>query len=443
MNPFAYLLELFNKRDPEIEHRIESGIAAHRKGLARLTLRDASGRPATNVHVQVRLNRHEFLFGANIFMLGGYGAEENNRAYEAAFVKVFNSAVAPFYWSDLEPTEGELRFTADSRRIQRRPPPDVVLDFCDRHRLTPKGHCLVWHQWYPDWLPDDPREVMRRIVRRMERIAERYGNRVKYWDVVNESLERYHPHFAPRKINLPRDYTFASYQEAARLFPRDARLLINEATPFSWIHFLAEHSALYMQVQNLLLRGARIDGIGLQYHTFFYNENGLTCDVNDFVKQRDAYLNPRLLLNVMDNLGELGLPLHISEITLPAYADVAGSEQFQADLLRELYRLWFSHPNTEAIYWWNLADGGAHGREGELRGGLMTENLMPKPAYRVLDELIHKEWNTSLETHGGPEISFNGFFGDYRITTKYAGVRKEHDVHLGKNGASDFALTVQ
>ena len=208
----------------------------------------------------------------------------------------------PFYWSDLQPQEDEYRFTANSRRIPRRPPPDVVFDFCDKHNLKTKGHCLVWHQWYPQWLAHDPQKVMQCIIKRMQEIADRYGDRVDYWDVVNEAMERYLPNFLDREIYLPRDYLFQAFTEASKIFPESAQLFINEATRFSWVDFLSENSPLYLQIQNLLLRGSRIDGIGLQYHTFFYNNNGLSSDIKDLVQNRDEYLNPHRLFAVMDNL---------------------------------------------------------------------------------------------------------------------------------------------
>ena len=51
-----------------------------------------------------------FLHGANIFMLDEFENEEKNEKYKAAFKDVFNEATLPFYWSDLEPVEGQASF---------------------------------------------------------------------------------------------------------------------------------------------------------------------------------------------------------------------------------------------------------------------------------------------------------------------------------------------
>jgi hypothetical protein len=84
-------------------------------------------------------------------------------------------------------------------------------------------------------------------------------------------------------------------------------------------------------------------------------------------------------------------------------------------MVRDFYTLAFSHPGVEAIVWWSVTDQGA------WRGtpaGLVDENMAPKPAYRVLDQLLNHEWRTSkeVETDEHGRISFRGFNGFYSVT---------------------------
>lgn len=434
----GYLLEHFLRRDPVVESRIADGIENHRKGGAKIRFVDASGRPASGVRVQVRQVRHDFLFGANIFQLEGFATEKENRAYEQAFLNLFNTAVVPFYWLDLEPEPGKLRFDADSPPIHRRPPPDLVLDFCKQHQLLAKGHCLTWHQWLPTWLNSFPGETDITMRKRIRQIGARYGHQIPIWDVVNEPMEKY---LFPKVTVFADDYAEASLKETAKAFPKDTSLFVNEATTFSWREFQDHTTPFHLFLENLRLKGCKIDGIGLQYHLFFYNENGLTTTVADLVKNRDLYLDPARLLAVLDLYGKHGLPVHISEITLPTYPDLAGAEQFQADLLRELYRLWFSHPSVEAIYWWNLNDGNANADEGKLRGGLLDTHLNKKPSYETLNRLIHEEWTTAFQLTANAECSFRGFYGDYEIVTEYAGQRIVHQVGLHRGSDNEFCLS--
>jgi hypothetical protein len=57
-----------------------------------------------------------------------------------------------------------------------------------------------------------------------------------------------------------------------------------------------------------------------------------------------------------------------------------------------MYRLLFSHPNVDAICWWNLVDGDWGGNPG----GLVRRNLTPKPSYDVIRQLIHEEWDSTM-----------------------------------------------
>ena len=74
-------------------------------------------------------------------------------------------------------------------------------------------------------------------------------------------------------------------------------------------------------------------------------------------------------------------------------------------MMKNLYRLWFSHPAVGSIVWWNLADGFAfrhpsdpNRNENAYGGGLLRHDLSAKPAYDVLDRPINTEWHTEEKT---------------------------------------------
>jgi GH35 family endo-1,4-beta-xylanase len=427
------LLEGFDKKDPATERRINEGIENNRKGDAVLRLFDTEGHLISDAKYSLKLVRHHFLFGANAFMLGGYGTEAENAAYETAFTEVFNSAVVPFFWSDLEPEPGLLRFGVDSPKIARRPPPDEVLDFCKKYTLTPKGHCLVWHQFMPDWLPSDPEQVMSLIYKRLDEISEAYGDQIEFWDLVNEPMEKF---MSPNKDRLPEDYVFRAFKHATDVFPESSRLILNEATVFSWREFHGETTGLDLLVRNLQLRGARVGGLGMQYHYFFYDENGMVFDSATLLKSGQHLLDPDHLLKVLDGYGRMGIPLNVSEITIPAYDDVEDGEWLQARLTEELYRVWFSHPDVNAINWWNLADGNAHANEGRLKAGLLRDDLSAKPSYEAIRRLVKEEWTTRLEGAFEHELSFRGFYGDYALEVEFEGTVESHSFQLLPDGAS-------
>ncbi len=405
---------------PEVQQRIQMGIETNRMGWLTLNFVDAQGKPLNHVQVDLKQITHDFKFGSDIFYLNGSSSPEINRRYKEAFVSLFNFATAPFYWSDLEPKPGVLRFGINSPFVARRPPPDAVVAFCKKHGIAIKGHNLIWHAWYPKWLPKNQAQVTELMRERFRQIASRYGKSIRYWDVVNEPLHR------PINVILPKDYVYTAMQEAGRDFPADDTLMVNETTSL-WTDFHWEESPFYLLVQSLLLRKARIDALGLQFHIFSWQK------YKDLLA--GTFMTPEQLFRVIDQYSRLGLPLLISEITIPTLSTPQGEEE-QATVVRNLYRLWFSCRNMEAITWWNLADGTAYPRENRWKGGLLHKDMSPKPSFHVLYDLIHKQWSTSVQRNSGnsSEMMIHGFYGEFSLTASHAGKTVTETIHLRKTG---------
>jgi GH35 family endo-1,4-beta-xylanase len=431
------LLRCFEEQRVQTERRIEGDIQRYRKAFAKIRVVNSDGKPVENVKVRVNQRTHDFKFGCNIFMLEQFPDEEHNQAYREEFKKLFNYAIVPFYWSDFEPVDGEPRFGENPVDIYRRPAPEKVLKYCADNNIGVKGHPLFWHHFLPDWLVKDQDEAFFRVERRIREIAQVYKDRIRDWDVVNESLSR--P--SHQKDNrLPHDYVRRVFDLANRYFPGN-RLFINETTEYSWqSHFLWEMSAYYMQIENMLMKNSKIDAVGLQYHLF------RTPEVLE--KEADILLNPACLFDVMDTYGKFNRPLHISEVTIPAYGLTDENKEIQAQLTEWLYKIWFSHPSMESIVWWNLVDGTAAyaplgSAEGEnyYGGGLLNYDMSKKPVYHVLDRLIHKEWHTELEFSQN-EFIFNGFFGEYDVEIHLDGQKILQKIHLSKEGNREFTLKV-
>lgn len=409
-------------QDPAITQRIDAGIAANRMGWATLHFVDAAGKPVSNVRANIIQTSHQFLFGANLFMLGGFASDQDNRRYEEMLAGIFNYGTAPFYWKTLEPQPGVLRFGIDSPKVSRRPPPDAAVDFAKRSGITLKGHPLVWDnaQWsYPDWAPRDPVEIDRLLRIRIEQIADRYRDKFRVWDVVNEVFNRKRFLDYP----MPKDFVFRAFQIAAKVFPLDAQLTLNEASGV-WSDFQDETSPFYLLVQNLRLRGARVDTIGMQLH--FFKE-----DLYRRTLMGEA-MRPGDMLRVLDRYSDFGLPIHITEITIPTLPKTPEGEAAQAAVARNFYRLWFSHPAVSAVTWWNLVDDTAAPGEDKWLGGLLHRDFTPKPSYQALKKLIQEEWCTRLEreSNASSEIRFQGFYGKYSASV----------VHDGKSRTIEFTI---
>ena len=426
--------------DQEVDFRISSGIEANRKGFANLELKDADGQPVERAQIVFRQLNHEYRFGCNAFMLEQFPEAEQNARYEEQFADLFNLAVVPFYWSDLEPEDGKLRFAKDSPNIYRRPPPDSVLDFCERHGVTPKGHLLCWHAFVPECVPADRRQLGIRLERRIREIAERYAGKINVWDVTNEALQ-WNPAYG---ATMPESHVEAAFRMAEKYFPESTELLYNDGPFVSWDSYHGDYTPLYMLTRHLLQLGLPVRGLGLQYHMF-----GQPARMPAWNGQ---FCNQRLILANLDQYAKLGVPLNVSEITITAHRDLGDGDTFQELVAEKLYRLWFSHAATNGIIWWNLIDGtaayapmGSEEGENQYRGGLLNFDFSPKPAFKALRRLIKEEWTSSgtLSYEAEKANQFHGFYGTYEVTVKTDAVTSVHRVDLGKNAANSFGLTVK
>ena len=129
---------------------------------------------------------------------------------------------------------------------------------------------------------------------------------------------------------------------------------------------------------------------------------------------------------------ESGVPICLSEITITSPTTDHRGQMIQAIIAQDLYRLWFSIKDMKAITWWNVVDDcGAPGEPSV--SGLFTRDMQPKMAYFALNNLINKEWRTSLKLKAGKDgtVKFRGFRGKYRITyTNVQGEEKTVEYHV-------------
>ncbi len=414
------IVKRFDSFGEYLEPKLDRDIEEHRKGQFVLCFRNEAGELLQDVSVKIRQVSHEFRFGCSLFHLEQFPDEERNAVYKAKFKELFNYAVVPFYWDTLEPQEGKPRFEKDSAVISRRPPIDTIMDFCDENNIRTKGHCLVYNSFQPDWLPEHNRDIKIKLDRRLRAIADRYGDRFPDFDVINEMLTIYKNCYKGNKVrNLQitdeRDHESWSFDVCRRYFPH-SRLFWNEGINESFgEHYRGYRSFYYMTLEKMLTAGVPIQGIGMQYHAY---------------RLREDFCNPLRLLDVFDCYGEFGLPIHVSEVSIPSFSNDPSDEMWQAELTKRLFKLWFGRKHCDAIVWWNLADKTAYGTENQYHAGLLREDCSEKPAYRVLKHLIGEEWNTSLERTVSEPFRFSGFYGAYDLEILHKGKKTTRRIDL-------------
>ena len=421
--------------DEETDFKIKYGTEMYRKGFCRLGLVAPDGTLVQKAQVRVKLKKHAFRFGCNAFMLDQFPEKEQNEKYEEVFASLFNEAVIPFYWSDLEPEDGKCRYEAGSTPIYRRPPPDQVLAFCRRNNITPKGHPLCWHSYIPGWTPNDPEQFMRRLQRRLRELSARYGDEIFLWDCVNEA-QAHQPLLHQR---LSHDYVERVFHMADTFFPA-ARLIYNDNN--HWWDYLGDYSPVYLLVQRLLDKGCRVGGLGLQYHMM----------AKYMGAPSDKFMNPRLIYGVLDQYARLQIPVNFSEVSVISRRDLGNGDLFQELVTERLYRIWFSHPAVEGVTWWNLVDGtaayapmGSEEGENSLRAGLVNYDFSEKPAFKVLKRLIKEEWqtDTTFDYVLYEKNMFHGFYGDYTVEVKTDAGVFTGDFHFPKSPAEDIPVRLK
>lgn len=434
------VLELFEEQKEFMEERINSGIEQYRKGYANILVKDSEGNPIPNVKITVNQKSHEFKFGANLFMLDELETEEKNEAYKKYFADTFNMATLPFYWDATEPEKGHTRYDKNSVKLYRRPPIDLCIEFCEKHGIEPREHGLAYEHFFPEWLYNaSVFELKKAYENRCKEISERYKDKIRTIEVTNEMEEE---NGRTAFYDEP-DFVEWCFKCAEKYFPAN-QLVINDWTVLPWGDKCRVTDKYYSYIEANILKGARIDAIGMQYHMFYKLED-------EYQSTRPFY-NPEKLYNHMDLYSKFGKPLQVTEVTIPAYSNSEEDEALQAEIVEKLYSIWFSHPNMEQIMYWNLVDGyAAYAPQGDMTagenyyyGGLIRFDMTPKPAYNVLKNLIHKKWHTNETVLTGENgmASFKGFYGTYDVEIEIDGNKTVKEINLAKKNKNNFEIQI-
>lgn len=479
--------------NPEVQAKIDADIDANRKADAVLELNVPAG-----TEVSIEQISHDFIFGAHIFNYNQLGTHERNEKYKALYGTLFNSATIAFYWKAFEMEPGRCRFTPeywDSEEFWnncpdpknqphwRRPASDEIVSFCESKGIRLHGHTLIWgnRTWqHPHWiiedlmtpeekakmdswvyekvtpannkaveiyndaykaltneelsaaLPEYTKTVNELFEKRITNIAKYYGGRLDSWDVVNESscdFKLMNPGAKLIKSNygiMPADYTYKAMMTAKEAFPDDVKLNINDYNM---------GQGYLDQVKDLVARGAKIDIMGAQMHLF----NPQQCAD---IAQGAEIQTPTQVYTWANLLGQAGIPIHLSEITITSPGDDLHGRQIQAIIAQNLYRLWFSIKPMMGITWWNVVDDcGAPGEPSV--SGLFDRDMKPKASYFALNNLINNEWKTKMDVKVGKKgvIHFRGFRGLYKVTWQDADgnlVTKEFYLKNDGDGLMNF-----
>lgn len=258
-------------------------------------------------------------------------------------------------------------------------------------------------------------EMEKASDRRMEQIAQHYANSVDSWDVVNESATD----FASGALQdeqkvcmshnygvMPGNYVYKTFKKAEELFPKSVKFSISD-------YFTGKKYC--KQILYLISKGCKIDMVGIQRHLWNMDQMKKIANGDEV-----ANWSIKSQREILDRLDAIGLPIHISEVTVLPTERTPKGFKAQAAILRNYYKLWFSYKNAAAITYWRTIDNPekyVRDRDEPYFAGVLYPDATKKPAYFALDDLINGEWKTRLELKPDKNglVKFRGFKGEYKI----------------------------
>ena len=354
-------------------------IDKHRKADVSISVIDDTGKPVSGVAVAVEQKRHAFLFGCNFFQFGRFQTSADEEAYRGQFADLFNYATLGFYWPSYENRKDQ----PNHQYAQ------AVAEWCQGHGITTKGHPLAWNYFEPRWLPDDLAEVKRLQLARISDCVTRFRGLIDIWDVVNEATHFERGELVKRAPKLTKmwqetgrvEFVDQCFKEARGANP-EATLLIND--------YRVDPAYADLIKKMTEKAGERpYNVIGIQSH------------------MHDGVWTNQKIWEVCERFTPFDVPLHFTELTVVSGAagwerrkagqtwdSTPEGEKSQADEVRRIYTMLFSHPSVTAITWWDFADRNAW--QG-APAGLIGKDLQPKPAYKVLHDLAKNQWWTKLQ----------------------------------------------
>jgi endo-1,4-beta-xylanase len=414
----------------------EERIEKYRKGTMELQLLDADGAPLpSGISLKIEQTKHAFYFGGSITSLRGNISDELVEQILDRFAEIFNYATAPFYWSGYEHKEGSPGL---SPKIQE------IVDWCKAKGMTVKGHPIVWHQTVPNWLESKPDEEVDRLIRaRVANIIAQHPD-MDHWDVINEAVAADAPH------NQSAVGRWITRQGSAGKATEIVLDIASKQNPdkFYLVNCYTTGDKYREQLQYLTGRQAEFDAIGIQSH----------WHTSEWLEDKTW--------EIIEQFAKFGKPIHFTEATilsgeikpwsevqkyqdgpgkgavLPDWPSTAEGEAHQAQRVADFYTLLFSHPQVEAIVWWNICDYNAWRK---APAGLLDKDAEPKPAYNKLHDLIKNKWWTKAETatDASGAAKIRGFYGDYRVSAELNGKTLAAEFSIGKSPGTLERISVR
>ena len=373
--------------------KLNQQIEIHRKSEFEIQFFLPNGQPIQNADVELKLKHHHFLFGTAVT---GNPADPKDQWYFDFIQQNFNAVVDEngMKWYSVEKEKNKINHTHA----------DQLVSWASKQNIAIRGHCLFWdrEKFVQPWINDLSNEELKaRMETHIVRMCERYRGTVICWDVNNEMLDG--GYYSKR---LGDDIRVWMFKRAHELDPQ-ATLFVNE---FSILGNTEKTERFIQLIKTLQDAGAPVTGIGIQEHSverLAIGRSASTGEIIEIERQHHAPLTYEEMIKTLDRLGELNLPIHLTEISVKTPC-----LQERADKLEAFYRIAYSHPAVKALLVWGFW-GKRHwlGSDAALVEG--KDKILP--AGKQISNLIKNEWCTQVvtKTDLSGRIKFTGHYGIY------------------------------
>ncbi|MHC4400630.1 MAG: endo-1,4-beta-xylanase [Planctomycetota bacterium] len=369
-----------------------------RKAPLKIQVVDAQGKPIRGAKVHVEQQRHAFGFGnilnPNAFQLEG----DDGRMYRGIFAEHFNKTTfeSGFRWHNWYRPAREGRLDEHTKLLER------MIAFCQSHDVGIRGHYLAWAPLNRDFYkPTDyrkhPDKLWPELSAHIDEMLAFTDGRLAEWDAINHIVGWNDTMATVTGSNE----IYAKIIRHARS-KTDTPLWVNEGQILPGGSRVEAYEEL---IRHLFENEAAPDGIGFMAHF----GGGSLRSVDG-------------LWQIYDRFAKFGVPLQLTEFDIDTR-----DEQLQADYLRDLMTVTFSHPSLSGIVMWGFWEG----RHWRPNGALWRRDWSIKPSGKMWKELVFTKWWTdedrTTDASGLCEIS--AFLGDYEIVV-------EHADHTATTGAT-------
>lgn len=351
---------------------------------------DEAGKPVPGAQVTVELKRHAFAFGTAVKAKYLAGTDERSQKYREIVDRNFSAIVLE---NDLKPFAWEAGASNDGKEYRRNWTLQAMA-WAKEKGMRVRGHYLAWGPWEPwsEQLKDQPQAIREKVLAHAESVTHTVESLADEWDAVNHPVGWASPRATVDQAIGPDFY--AEVIRTARGFT-SAPLFVNEDQVFRPGR---QQDEFYDCIKDLIARGAKPDGIGNQAH---FHSSHLPA--------------PEEMLRISDRFAALVPNLELTEFDVLTNGD----EQLQADWLRDVLIMAYSHPAYTGVMLWVFWEGAGWKPECAL----WRKDWSEKPNAKVWQELVGNAWHTRAEglTGGTGLFQTRGHRGEYRIIVERDG----------------------